>query len=152
MLGRVTRPERIAFLLEHLEDVRYGVRDKGSAGEHIPLMCRAWNHPSYRQLEKLLPELRAEQPALAWHLSKTYFGGRRRVLQCPRCNGVVPAWSSANFHKHGGKNVALAPRVLRVVPLEVRRELVAQAIAWLDERWRGGVFVPDELLPLVAAA
>jgi hypothetical protein len=40
------------------------------------------------------------------------------------------------------------PRVLRVVPLEVRPELVAEAIAWLDERWRGGVFVPDELLPL----
>jgi hypothetical protein len=34
----------------------------------------------------------------------------------------------------------------------VRAELVAEAIAWLDERWRGGVFVPDELLPLVAAA
>jgi hypothetical protein len=55
-------------------------------------------------------------------------------------------------HKHAGKNVALAPHVLRVVPLEVRPELVAAAIAWLDERWRGGVFVPVELLPLFAAA
>ena len=74
------------------------------------------------------------------------------MLQCPRCNGVLPVWRSQNFHKHAGKNVALAARVLRVVPLEVRAELVAEAIAWLDERWRGGVFVPDELLPLVAAA
>ena len=65
---------------------------------------------------------------------------------------VVPVWSSTNFHEHDGKNVALPPRVLRVVPLEVRAELVEQAIAWLDERWRGGVFVPDELLPLVVAA
>jgi hypothetical protein len=52
----------------------------------------------------------------------------------------------------GQEHIALAPRVLRVIPLEVRRELVEQAIAWLDERWKGGVFVPDELLPLVAAA
>jgi hypothetical protein len=39
-----------------------------------------------------------------------------------------------------------------VIPPEVRRELVEQAIEWLDEHWRGGVFVSDELLPLVAAA
>ena len=26
------------------------------------------------------------------------------------------------------------------------------AIGWLDDHWRGGVFVPDELLPLVAVA
>jgi hypothetical protein len=38
------------------------------------------------------------------------------------------------------------------VPLQVRPELVEEAIRRLDERWRGGVFVPDELLPLVAAA
>lgn len=27
---------------------------------------------------------------------------------------------------------------------------VDRAIGWLDVNWRGGVFVPDELLPLVA--
>ena len=36
--------------------------------------------------------------------------------------------------------------------LGVKRERVEEAIAWLDERWRGGVFVPDELLPLVEPA
>jgi hypothetical protein len=29
---------------------------------------------------------------------------------------------------------------------------VDRAIGWLDVNWRGGVFVPDELLPLVAVA
>jgi hypothetical protein len=29
---------------------------------------------------------------------------------------------------------------------------VDDAIVWLDDHWRGGVFVPDELLPLVAVA
>jgi hypothetical protein len=44
---------------------------------------------------------------------------------------------------------SLVPRVLRVVPLEVRAELVDEAIGWLDEHWHGDVFVPNELLPLV---
>ena len=48
-----------------------------------------------------------------------------------------------SFHKHAHKNVALVPRVLRVVPIGV------QPIRWLDERWRGEPFVPNELLPLV---
>jgi len=43
------------------------------------------------------------------------------------------------------------PRVLRVVPAEVQPELVEQGIEWLDSNWQGEVFVPNELLPLVAA-
>ena len=138
-------------MLEHLEDVRYGVRDRGAGAEHIPLMCAAWNSPSYRELERLLTLLLAEQPRLASHLSRTFFAPRRQVLQCPRCRGVLPSWSSVNFHKHGNSNVALVPRVLRVLPPAVKAELVGEAIGWLDERWRGDVYVPDELLPLVAA-
>jgi hypothetical protein len=53
----VTRRERIAFLLEHFHDVLAGVRDRGSGGEHVPLMCRAWNAPGYQELERLLPLL-----------------------------------------------------------------------------------------------
>jgi hypothetical protein len=43
-------------------------------------MYACWNHPSYRQLERLLPELRSEQPMLASHLARTFFTPRRRVL------------------------------------------------------------------------
>jgi hypothetical protein len=42
--------------------------------------------------------------------------------------------------------------VLRVVPFGVRADLVQEAVTWLDEHWQGGVFVPDELLPLVGVA
>jgi hypothetical protein len=42
--------------------------------------------------------------------------------------------------------------VVRVVPPQVRLELVAVALAWLEQHWRGDVYVPDELLPLVAVA
>ena len=83
----MTRRERIAFLLTHLEDVRFGVRDRGASGEHIPLMCAAWNAPGYQELERLLPLLRAERPRLASHLLEAYFAPKRQVLQCPRCRG-----------------------------------------------------------------
>ena len=48
-----------------------------------------------------------------WHLSQTFIHPeKRRVLQCPRCQGTMPAWSSVNFHKHGRTNVAVVPKVL----------------------------------------
>jgi hypothetical protein len=113
---------------------------------------RPGTRPCYQELERLLPLLRSERPRLAWHLSHTYFAPRRRVLVCPRCSLRLDLWASASFHRHGRSNVALVPRVLRVVPLEVRAELVVAALGWLDGHWRGDVFVPDELLPLMEAA
>jgi hypothetical protein len=71
------------------------------------------------------------------------------VLVCRRCSSTTHIWASVTFHMHGHTNVALVPRALRVVPLAVRAELVEEALGWLDEHWQGGVFVPDELLPLV---
>lgn len=112
----MTRRERIAFLLEHLEDVRAGVRERGSGGDHIPLMCRVWNHPSFQELERLVPLLRSEQPTLAWHLLEHSFAPRRWVSACPACGRSTHAWTSTNFHKHGRRNVALVPRVLRITP------------------------------------
>ena len=77
---------------------------------------------------------------------------RRRVLACLRCHWQGAIWSPAGFHTHGRTVVALVPRVVRVVPREVRRELVAEAVGWLDGHWSGEPFVPDELLPLVTVA
>jgi hypothetical protein len=42
--------------------------------------------------------------------------------------------------------------MVRVPLYPVRSHDVDEAIGWLDDHWRGGVFVPDELLPLVAVA
>jgi hypothetical protein len=46
------RRERIELLLTHYVNVVTGLRDKG---EHIPLMCAAWNSPGYQELERQLP-------------------------------------------------------------------------------------------------
>ena len=70
----------------------------------------------------------------------------RRVLECPRCRGILPSWSTINFHKHSHQNVAVVPRVLRVLDPQVRPAQVELAITWLDEHWPDpGPFVPDDL-------
>jgi len=51
----LTRRERIVVLLDNYTDVEAGLRDrKGEDVLHLPLMCKAWNHPSYRELDRLL--------------------------------------------------------------------------------------------------
>jgi hypothetical protein len=143
------RRERIVVLLENYTDVEAGLRDRGSDGEHIPLMCRPWNTPKqgYPELDHQLGLMRSAAPSLYWHLAEMYFRApSRRVLQCPRCRGVMPTWSSVNFHKHGHSNVAIVPRVVSVVRPGVQASYVEQAVGWLDEAWSGEVFLPDELM------
>jgi hypothetical protein len=86
----VTRHERIAFLLEYFHDVLAGLR-KGDGGEHIPLMCRAYTSPAYRELERLLPLLRADAGPLYKAVVAVYVYPRfvRRAV-CPRCKAVKP--------------------------------------------------------------
>jgi hypothetical protein len=146
------RAELIDFLLQHLEDVRAGVRDQGEAGEHIPLMCACWNHPSYQKLEALLVRLRHEQPRLARHLLENYFAPRRRVLACGGCGRMWDAWATVSFHRHGRKSIAVVPRVVRRTSPELRSELVSAGIMWLEREWQGEVYLPDELLGLASAA
>jgi len=42
--------------------------------------------------------------------------------------------------------------MVRVPLYPVPAGRVDEAVSWFEERWRGGVLVPEELLPLVAAA
>jgi hypothetical protein len=143
-----SRRERIVVLLEWYVDVEaQGLRDGRGDGDHLPLMSRAWNHPSYRELDRLLGVMRDHRRHLYWHLSQTYFyAAKRQVLQCPRCRGVMPAWHTANFHKHGHSNVAVVPRVVRVRRPEVRDAHVDEAVTWLEQQWSGELFLPDELM------
>jgi hypothetical protein len=95
--------------------------------------------------------MKDQRQGLYWHLSQTYFHApRRQVNVCPRCKGVMPSWSSVNFHKHGHSNVAIVPRVIRVTQPGVQDKRVEEAVSWLDEQWHGEPYVPDELLPATA--
>ena len=146
------RRARIVALLEHYTDVVEGLRERLGEGEHMPLMCRAWRVPSqgYPELDHQLGLMRSTAPTLYWHLSQTYFHAtHRRVLCCPRCRAVLPAWSSTSFHRHGHDTVAVVPRVVRITSPNVQVRSVEDAVDWLERHWRGEVFVPDELLASV---
>jgi hypothetical protein len=150
----VTRRERIAFLLAHYSDVLAGVRDRWLGGEHVPLMCRAWNAPSYQELERLLPVLCVDARPLYRAVVGMYVYPRfvRRAV-CPRCGTVKPPNLVGELHIHQNrKGTAFVARMTWVPLYPVRERDVDDAIVWLDEHWHGGVFVPDELLPLVAVA
>jgi hypothetical protein len=93
-------------------------------------MCRAWNAPSYQELERLLPLLSADARPLYRAVVGMYVYPRfvRRAV-CPKCRAVKAPTLVGELHSHSGRKSV-----------------------WLDDHWRGGVFVPDELLPLVAVA
>ena len=113
----------------------------------IPLMCRAGTIPATESSNVSGYSCAHTECSMYWHLSQTFIHPeKRRVLQCPRCQGTMPAWSSVNFHKHGRTNVAVVPRVFRVYPRGVRQARVNDAVAWLDAHWVGEPFVPDDLL------
>lgn len=141
------RRERIALMLEWYVDVESGMRDELGTGEPgLSLMCRAWRVPAqgYPELDYQLGQLKTQEPGLYRHLAWWYFHStRRRALVCPRCNVVMH--HSRNFHQHGRTAVAVVPRMLRVSQPWVRKAVVEQAVDWLEQHWRGSVFVPDEL-------
>src|SRR3972149_6142716 len=87
--SELTRRDQIAVLLHHYRDVLEGLADVDPeacercptfCGSHdcerfgcvneafLALMCPAWNHPSYRQLERLRGELARQEPRLNRHL------------------------------------------------------------------------------------
>jgi hypothetical protein len=140
-------------LLENFQDVQAGVRDRGSGGDHIPLMCKAWNHPSYQEIERLLPLLSVAALPLYRAIVGLYVYPRfvRRAV-CPKCGTVKLPNLVGELHIHQNRKTAtFIARMTRLPLYRVRPRDVDDAIVWLDDHWRG-VFVPDELLPLVTAA
>jgi hypothetical protein len=64
----------------------------------------------------------------------------------------TPSRGAGELHLHGRKHVVLVARIVRVPLYPVDERHVTAAAAWLDQHWRGEVYVPEELLPLVAVA
>lgn len=156
----MTRRERIERLLYHYLDVENGLQDRNFRGDDfLPRMSRAWNHPSYKELRRLIRVMQDTEPFIYWHLAETYFRYREvRIAECPKCGRQYApglAWDEdkdeGGFCKHGGGSVRLRPQTVRRISQAVRpfeREL---AIAWLDRHFVGEPFIPDDLLMLSAA-
>jgi len=162
----MTRREQILVLLEHYRDVLEGLTDRtprcsGRCGEAIcerfgcadegvlALMCRAWNHASYQQLERLRGELARVEPRLNAHLMGRFYGYfERRVAWCRKCGQHLPAKKVGTVHSRcriKGRTVTLSPHVERVVSERVRAFLVAEAVDWLESHWRGEVVIPPDV-------
>ena len=142
----MNRTERITILLDHYIDVIHGVYDQPRTHDGPVLMCRAWNHPSYQQLERLRLQLRHEQPRLHWHLAETYFRPiQRRTAYCPRCQQHAPPSHIGHVHKHGRRTIALVPRIQRVISPLVKAGYVNEGIRWLDTHWQGEPQIPADL-------
>jgi hypothetical protein len=66
----------------------------------------------------------------------------RRAV-CPKCGVVKPPQLVGELPIHQNrKTTPFVARMTRVPLYPVQPRDVADAIAWLDEHWRGGVFVP----------
>lgn len=146
-----TRHELIIILLESYEDVLNGLRDHQGNGEHIPLMCAAYNTPAYQQLIRQLHTMRTHQPSLYWHLAETYIRPvHRKAMQCPHCHRLHPAWNHPGHHTHGRRHVQLVPRIIRQPRTDVNPTTCHQATTWLDHHWHGTITLPKELQHLAA--
>ena len=75
-----------------------------------------------------------------------------RRADCPACDRVALPGEVGEFHQHGRKRVVMVARLVRIPLYPVEERDVDRAIGWLDEHWRGEIYVPYELLPLVAVA
>jgi hypothetical protein len=160
------REAKIAVLLEWWADVVEGWQEAGSGADDfgIRMMARAYNHPSYRELERCLIALRAENKPVYRHVQARYRGERRMVLECPHCHDQLEI-AAKHFddrghvrkkHKHGDV-VFFVRKSVPVLPEWVREDVVRAGIADLAERFCGEPFIPnfgrkkDPFIPGVAA-
>lgn len=155
----MTREDRIERLLYFYVDVEVGLQDRAyRSDDFLPRMSRAWNHPSYKELRRLIRLMQDTEPFLYWHISETFFRYQEvRVAECPKCGrqyAPTLGWDEdkdeGGFCKHGSGAVRLRPKTIRKISKAVRpfeREL---GIAWLERHFQGEPFIPDDLLSLVA--
>lgn len=152
------RQEIIATLLEWYEAVRDSWNDGTGAGDYgLPMLCPVYNHPSYRELDRLLSELRPAEPILYWNITQRYlYAPTKVVLRCPKCGPKPERFEAALLHardhmqmpdevhhKHGGTLVKLNPVRVRVPSFAISPTKLAEGIEWLDSRWVGEPFIPD---------
>lgn len=169
------RRERVLTLLEFYRDVLEGLRERGPVcvgppdvcGERdcrrlgvcvesdnvLAMMCEAYNHPSYRELERLLGVLRVREPLLWRALWQRFVGYvERRRARCAVC-GDHPASAVGKVHRgcrRKGRTVTLRAVTVREFPPGFDAAAAERAVDWLVESWRGPVVVPPDVLQVVS--
>lgn len=155
----MTRRDRIVLLLEHYRDVLHGLDEHGPDSVHvhgdwdrlIPAMCEAWNSPAYQQLERLLAVMRERWPRLWLHLRKRYLDYDEVYSGwCKRC-GWHPSTAIGKNHSHPpGRSITVAPRIRRVLPVDLSEPELADGLEWLERHWSGACEIPEEIMRIEA--
>ena len=158
------REQRIRTLAEWYQDVvdaSAWAEDGAERGSHLPLMSRAWNHPSYREFERLRLDMRRLEPRTYWHFAGRWLWADRKIrLVCPRCQAqTAPASRHRDHrgnvrlrHKHHGDTVFFRLATVTVPNGLVLDHEAHAGIRWMDGRWRGDPFIPDGLIASARAA
>ena len=117
------RQEIIATLLEWYEAVLYSWQDGMGSGDYgYPMANPAWNHSSYRELERLLIVMREDEPIIYWNIMQRYlYAPSKVVLRCSVC-GPAPK-----------KATPLAPHASRREAAQVRAEVESGLLHARDE-------------------
>jgi hypothetical protein len=154
------RQEIIATLLEWYQDVLESWQD-GTASDSFgfPRVNAILRHPSYQELERLLPMLRAEEPEVYWNVTQRYvYAPTKCVLRCVNCGPSPNAIAygllhprdelqrpdgQIRFHQHGRKIIQLRPVRVRNPSKAIRPELIERGIVWIDDHFAIEPFVPD---------
>lgn len=161
-----SRRETIATLLEWYEDLLHGWEQPGRGANGYFQLNACLRHPSYRELERQLVDMRSREPVVYWNVCQRYlYAPKVQILRCPACTrqpkGRLEAMiveglrnakdepqgssqAAKRYHKHGHKSVALAPAHVRS-NFAVRPNLVLQGIVDMDTHWswKGEIQVPD---------
>lgn len=155
------REQKIELLLTWYMDVLEGWQEmgRGADGMGVKLMGRAWNHPTYQELQRCLIRLRDEENATYWHVRETFQAARRTVLACPRCFAVSEV-AAKHFDANGAVKIRhkhpdvvfFVRKTVPAVNAAVRPEVVRDGIRWIASAFAGEPFVPDELLAKERAA
>lgn len=155
----MTRIEIIEEMLRRYDEARDPSSRTGilGSGDSVPLMPPTWN-ASYRELERVLTEMRSERKSQWWHLSQRYRFATDAVVECrivrKRGQAVIklpPHCELAAGSPIVGEKVVKA-RVRRWTP-DVDNQKARRGLEWVSERFRGEPFLPVEFTqPAKAAA
>lgn len=146
-----SKREKLKYLLEQRTMIfdpdacsPFGAPGDGSGVALLPLMAR---HPSVVELERTLKILLNVQPGDYRHLAAFYWGCEYRIV-----------WLPTRIRGPRGKIIQGDPKPerRRVLHSWVKMARVTNAECFLEDRFRGEVFIPDELwdalnTPAVAA-
>lgn len=141
---KLSKRQKVEFLLDHWQDFHETLYASDihadDVDDAVTLMPRMSRHPSVRELLRAVGLTRQAMPNKCAHMMAVYTAEWRNTTRMEK------------QRRKRGKTELVERRVReRVVPAWVRRQKAEDAFDHVVLSFRGEVFIPDELLELIAA-